>query len=99
MSNHAPYRKTKDVFPVYPYYLLLVFDTEDYKIRDLHDVTRRSGPLFAALSKWEFFRQVRIDPEGETVTWPNGLDFDPAVVYAESIPFDVNRIFGEHLGS
>ncbi|MEZ4377967.1 MAG: DUF2442 domain-containing protein [Gemmatimonadales bacterium] len=30
----------------------------------------------------DFFRQVTIDHEAGTVTWPNGVDLDPDVLYA-----------------
>ena len=29
----------------------------------------------------ELFNQVRIDPEVETLVWPNGADFDPATLH------------------
>ena len=29
----------------------------------------------------EVFNQVRIDPEVETLVWPNGADFDPATLH------------------
>jgi len=28
-----------------------------------------------------FFEQVEIDPEVHTLTWPNGADFDPAILH------------------
>ena len=36
------------------------------------------GKLFGPLADPDFFRQVRLDPEIETIVWPNGADFDPA---------------------
>ena len=35
------------------------------------------GPVFAPLRDPAVFRQVTIDPELRTVTWPNGADFAP----------------------
>lgn len=35
------------------------------------------GPVFAPLRDPTVFRQVTIDPELRTVTWPNGADFAP----------------------
>lgn len=29
-----------------------------------------------------FFRQVRVDPETDTVVWPGGIDLDPLVLHA-----------------
>lgn len=35
------------------------------------------GPVFEPLRDQSIFRQVCVDPELETVTWPNGADFAP----------------------
>ena len=35
------------------------------------------GPIFAPLRDPALFRQVALDPELRTVTWPNGADFAP----------------------
>jgi hypothetical protein len=29
----------------------------------------------------DLFNQVRIDPDVETLVWPNGADFDPATLH------------------
>ena len=29
-----------------------------------------------------YFAQVRVDPDSETVVWPNGADLDPDVLYS-----------------
>ncbi|MFN3409656.1 MAG: DUF2442 domain-containing protein [Limisphaerales bacterium] len=39
------------------------------------------GELFGPLKDPAFFRQVRVDPEVETLVWPNGADFDPATLH------------------
>ncbi len=36
-----------------------------------------SGPIFDPLKKTEVFAKVSIDPELETVVWPNGADLAP----------------------
>jgi hypothetical protein len=38
--------------------------------------------VFEPLRDPEYFRQVRVDPDLGTVTWPNGADLDPDVLYA-----------------
>lgn len=35
------------------------------------------GPMLAPLKDPDYFNQVRVDPELETVVWPNGFDMDP----------------------
>ena len=42
------------------------------------------GGVFKPLEDLEFFRQVRVDPESGTLTWPNAVDLDPDVLYSEA---------------
>jgi hypothetical protein len=39
--------------------------------------------VFAPLKDPAFFAQVQVDAGLGTVTWPNGADLDPDVLYAE----------------
>lgn len=40
------------------------------------------GPVFEPLlSDRDLFCAVRVDPECETIVWPNGADMDPDVLY------------------
>lgn len=36
-----------------------------------------NGPIFEPLKKAEIFAKVSVDPELETVVWPNGADLAP----------------------
>ena len=49
--------------------------------------------VFAALKDEHEFARVRVDPELGTITWPNGADLDPDVLYAEvtGTPIDDDR--------
>ncbi len=29
----------------------------------------------------DFFKQVKLDDEVQTLVWPNGADFDPSILY------------------
>jgi hypothetical protein len=39
------------------------------------------GKLYGPLRDLEVFAGVRIDPESHTLVWPNGADFDPAILH------------------
>ena len=39
------------------------------------------GPMFEPLAKPDVFDQARVDPELETVVWPNGADLAPEDLY------------------
>lgn len=39
------------------------------------------GPMFEPLTNPDVFHQVRVDPELETVVWPNGADLAPEYLY------------------
>lgn len=62
-----------------PSTLKVRFEDAEERIIDLSAVLE--GELFGPLRAPELFNQVRVDPEVHTVTWPNGADFDPDMLY------------------
>src|SRR5262245_8740129 len=40
------------------------------------------GPIGRLLRDFEFFAKVFIHPESATLTWPNGYDYCPILLYA-----------------
>jgi hypothetical protein len=47
------------------------------------DLTEMVGKgIFADWSEPAFFNNVQIDPMTRTVCWPNGIELDPDVLYA-----------------
>ncbi len=42
------------------------------------------GGVFAPLQDVEFFRQVKVDAEAGTISWPNDVDLDPDMLYSEA---------------
>lgn len=45
------------------------------------------GPLFDPIRQNpDLLAQVYVDPETETLTWPNGADIDPDVLYYDGDP-------------
>ncbi len=69
------------------YTLRIAFDDGAEQIIDFRPVL--AGELFGPLSDLELFHQVRIDPEVQTLVWPNGADFDPATLHDWSKYVDV----------
>ncbi len=48
---------------------------------DLRQVVPEFKNLLAPLADPAYVAQVRADPQAGTVTWPNGVDLDPVVLY------------------
>jgi hypothetical protein len=46
---------------------------------DLAD--RLFGEIFEPLKEPVYFRQFRVDPDLQTLVWPNGADFAPEFLY------------------
>lgn len=55
--------------------LWLVFDDGTAGEVDLDGVL--TGPVFDVLKDVDVFKKVAVDPELETVVWPNGADLAP----------------------
>ena len=71
---------------VAPFTLRVQFDDATSQIIDFRPVLQ--GELYGPLQEPTLFDQVRIDPEVHTLVWPNGADFDPAILHnwSESSP-------------
>ena len=76
--SHPIYR-VRSFEIVAPYTLLVRFDDNTEQTIDFRPVL--AGQLYRPLRNLELFNQVRIDPEVETLVWPNGADFDPATLH------------------
>lgn len=75
---HPIYRITA-VECIPPYSLRLRFDDGLERVVDLSPVLE--GELYGPLRDPAYFRRVTLNPEIHTVEWPNGADFDPAVLH------------------
>jgi len=62
-----------------PYTLRIVFDDDTSQIINFEPLLW--GPLYAPLRDLKLFNQLPIDPDFQTVVWPNDADFDPATLY------------------
>jgi hypothetical protein len=63
------------------YRLHLQFEDGVEGVVDLEPYLSFRG-IFEPLRERAYFAQVRVDPDLGTVTWPNGADLDPDVLYA-----------------
>lgn len=57
------------------YNLKLRFNDGVTKVVDLKD--ELYGEMFEPLTNTEFFKQVRVNADTNTIEWPNGADFAP----------------------
>ena len=73
--------KVVEVKPMADYRLWLRFHDGISGIVDLSD--ELWGPMFEPLRDVGLFAQARLDPELDTVTWPNGADLAPAFLYEQ----------------
>lgn len=51
-------------------------------VADLQDSLK--GKVFEPLRDIKIFGQLRVDPELETIVWPNGADFAPEFIYFQA---------------
>ena len=61
------------------YKLRLVFDNGVVKDVNLED--ELYGPVFEPLRDVEFFNKVAVNPDTNTIEWPNGADLAPEFLY------------------
>jgi len=76
--EHSIYRVT-EVEPLGGFRLRLSFDDQSTREIDLGPVLE--GEIYGPLRDPAMFASVSIDPEVHTLVWPNGADFDPAILH------------------
>jgi hypothetical protein len=64
---------------VAPFTLKVAFDDGTFQVVDFRPVLK--GELYGPLGDPSIFDQVQIDSEVHTLVWPNGADFDPAILH------------------
>jgi hypothetical protein len=62
-----------------PYTLRVKFDDGTERRIDFWPIL--AGELYGPLRDPTVFSQVQLDPEVQTLVWPNGADFDPATLH------------------
>lgn len=68
-----------DVTYLEKYKLRLKFN--DGTVKDVDLTNELYGDIFEPLKNSEFFKQVRINPDTNTIEWENGADFAPEFLY------------------
>ncbi|HMS34161.1 MAG TPA: DUF2442 domain-containing protein [Ignavibacteria bacterium] len=76
--NHSIFKVTSCIVKS-PYTLELKFI--DGKIKEINFEKILHGEMYSPLKDQNLFNRVTIDPEVFTIVWPNGADFDPAVLH------------------
>jgi len=76
--EHEIYRVVS-VEKVAPFILKVAFNDDTIQVIDFRPIL--NGELYGPLRDATLFDQVRIDPEVHTLVWPNGADFDPAMLH------------------
>jgi hypothetical protein len=79
MKTGHPIYKVRSVKIVAPFTLRVGFDDATEQVIDFRPVL--AGELYRPLRELALFNQVKIDPEVHTLIWPNGADFDPAMLH------------------
>jgi len=66
------------------YKLWIRFEDNEPRLVDLAD--HLDGPVFEPLKEPSYFRSFRLNPDIDTVVWPNNADFSPDFLYSISVP-------------
>src|SRR6266403_4231108 len=76
--NH-PINRIRSFEIVAPYTVRVHFDDHSEQTIDFRPIL--AGEMYGPLRNLELFNQVQIDPEVQTLVWPNGADFDSATLH------------------
>ena len=77
MNHEIHYIKTFKI--IGPQIIEVVFENNILKTINLAPVLY--GEMYGPLKDADFFKQVKLDEEVQTLVWPNGADFDPSMLY------------------
>jgi Protein of unknown function (DUF2442) len=75
-----------DVMPLEGLRIRATFSDGAVKEIDLTDLMANGGVFAPIRDHREIFEQVSINPETQTVEWPNEVDLDPEVLYGRFEP-------------
>lgn len=69
----------KEVEYIQNYKLRVLFDNNSKKLVDLSSYLE--GEIFEPLKNLDYFKQVKVDEDIDTICWENGADFSPEFLY------------------
>jgi hypothetical protein len=76
----------KDIKEVKPFKVKLEFNTGEIKEVNLEENLKQwsktPGSIYRQLLEPEYFKNVKLNTEIETIYWDNGIDFCPDVLYS-----------------
>ena len=84
--------KVTDVAPLEGFWIRVTFSDGAVKEIDLGELLAGGGVFALIYDNREIFKQVRVNPESETVEWPGEVDLDPDVLYGHFEPASGERI-------
>lgn len=77
----------KNILDIHDYTVTCVFNTEETRTVNLKEIIEKyrriNDGLISKLSDPNYFKTVKLDSYG-TLTWDNGVDFDPDNLYRMS---------------
>ena len=63
----------------------LRLEFNDGTVKDVNVKEELYGEVFEPLNDLDFFRKVSVNPDTNTIEWPNGADFAPEFLYETGI--------------
>jgi hypothetical protein len=75
------------------YELAVRFENGQEKLVDL--APHLDGPVFEPLKDPQFFRRFTVNPDIDTVTWPNHADFSPDFLYEIGLDLIEKSVVGD----
>jgi hypothetical protein len=58
----------------------------DGQVKDVELKDELHGEVFEPLKNYDLFKLAKVDPDTQTVAWPNGADFAPEYLYERGHP-------------
>lgn len=81
--------RVTSVFPTRTFKLIVEFDKTEYRILDIKKFLQDDKGLLADVrDDLDLFMSVSVDDVAGTVSWSNGVDFDPEVIYLKGKDID-----------